>query len=312
MDNEVFVKIKKNLQTLPILEEQLAFTESRLSKEEEEARLLLDKYGKEFSDVERLKSDSLSATILRLSGLYKNKITKESNEMYNAKMVLDKSSGRIKELRADIGELTGRISELKIENDKYKEEYIRRSKILEDSVNGDSSIRYKRLRSEQDLLITGMAEIEEAIKAAGDVIDTSESAIGHLESAEGWATFDVWTRGGIFSHIAKYDHIDEAQDGSNRLNSQLKKLHKELADIKSTVDAGVYGIDSTTRTIDFWFDNIFTDLNVRDSIRDDMYKMITLRVKVHKIISKLETDRSDLKKRISELDVEISDMIAIA
>jgi hypothetical protein len=309
MENKSLIEIRNNLVILPVLQERLKKLRHEISHAEENVQLLLRKYEAEALDVEQIKKDSLSTTILKLIGKYGGKVTKETEEMLAAKMEYDKASGRVKELQLDRDDHISRISILSQQKQIYEAELEKREQIIKSNVTGETSIKYRQLEAEQDLLSRQLVEIGEALRAANKVISTADSAMGHLDSAESWATFDVWTRGGIFSHMAKYDHIDDAQADSNRLDSQMKDLQKELLDINFSEVTGFSGIDGATRVIDFWFDNIFTDLNVRDRIRDDNERLGNLRGKINGIINNLDNNKSDINRKLNELEIRKNDLI---
>ncbi|MFZ5352351.1 MAG: hypothetical protein ACOZCL_06445 [Bacillota bacterium] len=309
MDNTRLMEIRNNLASLPILQQRLNKLDTEIRNSEESVQLLLEKYKKEMLDVEHLEKGSLSATIFKLIGMYEGKLTKEAEEMLSSKMEYDKAAARVKELYNERNELTDRITILNQEKSMFETEIKKREELIKSRIASEAFVKLKQLESEQELLSVQMVETNEAIKAAKRVIHTSGNVIKHLESAENWATFDIWTRGGIFSHMAKYNHIDEAQSESNRLLSQLKDLHKELADVQFLGFEGFAGIDSGTRVIDFWFDNIFTDLNVRSRIREDNETMRRLRSEIILIIEKLENNKAKLYNDMNDIEKRKKDLI---
>jgi hypothetical protein len=119
----------------------------------------------------------------------------------------------------------------------------------------------------------------------------------------------VWANAGIFSHMAKYDNIDAAQECFNRLSSQLKDLQAELKDINMLEIPDVTIIDSTTRAFDFWFDNIFTDLSVRNKIRDDIELVSNLHSLTGDMIDTLEESKTEISKKLKELEVQKDELL---
>jgi hypothetical protein len=59
-------------------------------------------------------------------------------------------------------------------------------------------------------------------------------------------------------------------------------------------------IDSTTRAIDFWFDNIFTDMSVRSIISDNREKLTDFCENMNSIINTLNKHMKDVKEQIIE------------
>ena len=145
--------------------------------------------------------------------------------------------------------------------------------------------------------------------AANRAKSTAGNVLEHLNKAESWANYDVWVKGGIFSHMAKYDHIDRAEADFNRLSSQLKELRKELSDININYVPGLSDIDSTTRTMDFWFDNIFTDLKVRNRIRDNIEQVRKVHGILSRVITNIESKKRELNQRVTEIEYQKNELI---
>ena len=108
----------------------------------------------------------------------------------------------------------------------------------------------------------------------------------------------VWFKGGLISHAAKYDHLDAVGALNGQLSAQMRDLRRELADINLSVEISLNEYSGGTRVLDFFFDNIFTDLSVRDRVRDDMSSVET-------IIGKLRQLESELNRRLLAVQAEI-------
>lgn len=300
MDNNSFMELKNKIAALPVLQERMKSLSGRLYEAQDDVKSLLRKYQDEALDVDGLQEDKLSNTLLKLIGKHEGKVQKETREMLSAKLEYDKAVERVHQLTNDRAELAGKISELSESKKTFDVEFARRESLLKTKISDEAFISYTQLENRQQHLSTQLAETEEAIHAADRVIAAASSALGHLDSAEGWATYDVWSRGGILSHMAKYEHIDDAQAQMNHLSSLIRDFESELKDVNMHQVCQNVGIDSTTRAVDFWFDNIFTDLNVRDKIREDISQVNLLIRQVESIINKLESNKTELTKGLHE------------
>lgn len=309
MDNNKLAEIRNNAATLPELKSRLKKLNNRVQDSEYAVEALLSKLNKETYDVERLKKDSLSATLLKFIGQYEGRLDKEMQEALGAKINYDKAVNTVRVLKSEQQELLGKINMLEKDRLLYQEELEKRERILMNNMNDEATIEYRRLEAEQEQLAKQLVETKEASRAANKVMDTASTAKQHLEGAESWATFDVWTRGGIFSHMAKYDNIDNAQSEFNTLAIQLEELQKELSDVNLFENLEITEIDDTTRAIDFWFDNIFTDLNVREKIREDMDQLDRLSFKLNAIIKKLENNNFEIKTKLNEIEEKKKDLL---
>jgi hypothetical protein len=68
-------------------------------------------------------------------------------------------------------------------------------------------------------------------------------------------------------------------------------------------------IDSSTRAIDFWFDNIFTDMRVRDQIRGNKEQIRSLHGKINGVIGKLEGLKSSISGQIRDSERKMNELI---
>jgi hypothetical protein len=309
MNSNKLKEMKQDLSALPILEERMKKLQSMVALAEENLNRLLSGYEKESMDVERLKKDTFSTTLLKFTGKYDNKMDKETREMLDTKIEYDKAIHLVKELSSQFEEIGSRISGLRVEKRIYEAEIKSRKQLLLSEMDNDISKKYKELEKECELLRRQIVEIDESITAANRVKSTASSALKHLKSAENLANYDVWMKGGILIHMAKYEHIDDAEESFNRLSSQLKDLKKELLDIDMIDILGVTSIDSITRIFDYWFDNIFTDSNVLDQIRKNMVEIARLIRKIDEIITKVLKKKEDDKIKVRDIENRMSELL---
>jgi len=288
MEKQKLIDMRNSLTILPVLQQRLQKLEQRIAEAEKDMQTILRHYNAEVVDVEQMKKESLSNTLLKLIKRYEGKLDKETQEMLAAKMEYDKASDRASDLQSELYQLNLRIQSLLDNKQAYEDELKQREDIIKSSITSKAYLIYRKLQEEREKLGKQLVEIDEAKAVAHLALGTAQSALEHLQSAEGWATYDIWARGGVISHMAKYNHIDNAQADFNRLSYQIKDLKKELSDIMIFETTYNMGIDATTRMFDFWFDNIFTDLNVRDKIRADKEEVSKLMLKIKSIITKLE------------------------
>lgn len=309
MKNEKLVEIKNNFSTLQVLEKRMERLIKSIYEAEAEVQSLLAKFEAEALDVEKLKEDSFSTTLLRLFGKYDSKLDKEAEEMLSAKMAYDKSVERVKELKQERENLGSRISALRNDKRLYEDEIKRREEGIISSTDSKVSVKYMELEKERKMLMQQLVETDEALRVAIEAINIGKRAVQYLESAEKWATYDVWFKSGIISHMVKYDHIDNAESEFNRLDSQLKNLKKELKDVRMLDTPEISTISSSQRAVDFWFDNIFTDLNVRGKIRNDIEQLGSLQSSIYKIISRLKSNKTNINRKLKSIEEQKNNLL---
>jgi len=262
-------ELRDRVLMLPTLENRMMHLQKEIRTAEDEVAGLLRGYERERRDVEQIQKESLSSFMFKVIGKYEDKLEKERREEIDAKLAYDRAVTRRDSLVREKEELSSRISVLRGEERTYQTELEIRRRELANKFTGPEGARYAELENERKEIVSQITEIKEALSAAARVKSTAQEAFESLKSAEGWATYDAFTRGGIFSHIAKYSHIDSAEQSFHTLSSQLRDLKSELSDVHGLTVSGLSEISSVQRTVDFWFDNIFTDLSVRGQIKDN-------------------------------------------
>ncbi len=291
-------ELRDRIQAIPTLENRLAALQKERDVAEAEVSELLRKYERERGDVERLEKESLSAFMLKLVGRYEDKMEREQQEEISAKLAYDRAAARLDSLTRDRDALSSRIAGLREDERRYLAELdIRRTQVR--GLSGKTAGQYAELERERNTILMERTEIEEARNAASAAAGTAREARESLDSAKGWATYDAFTRGGIISHMAKYSHIDEAERSFGILSSQLRDLRTELADVRGMSVDGLIEISSTQRAIDFWFDNIFTDLSVRGQIIDNAAEL-------DRLLHGIETADAALRSRLAQCEARLA------
>jgi len=297
---ENLTELRDRVLTLPTLENRMTLLKNEIRKAEAEIAGLLQRYEQEHRDVERIQKESLSSFMLKIIGKYEDKLEKERREEIEAKLAYDRAVTRCDSLTREKEELASRISVLRVEERNYQTELAARRRSLADKLTEPEGARYTELENERRAIVSQITEIKEALSAAARAKATAQSALKSLESAEGWATYDAFTRGGIISHMAKYSHIDSAEQGFHKLSSQLRDLKSELSDVRGLTSSGLSEISSFQRTVDFWFDNIFTDLSVRGQIKDNAGE-------IRRLLSGINAAESALKTRLQAEETRLTE-----
>lgn len=311
MDNEKLREIRDRIAMLPDLEERLDKLRALLNEAEENVRAMEEKYKNESLDVERLKKNSLSSLLLKIWGGYEGRLDRETEEMLRAKLEYDKACERAEELRQRVDELTERITAIREEQLPYEEELKKREQVMLRDITGETAIRYRALEAERRDLLKQTIGIDEALLAANRAKETAKQVKAYLGSAEDWATLDMWLRGGLVSYAAKYKNVDAAQKEFNKLSSQMEDLKKELKDINIENLPQIGGIDSGTRAVDFWFDNMLTDNYVRENIRHDADQVLRLAGIINELITNLENKKQLLQDRIEAIEAQKKDLLIL-
>lgn len=285
---------------VPTLEKRMAHLQKEIQTAEDNVSKLLWDYEQESRDVEQIRIESLSSFLYKLVGKYEDKLEKEQREEINAKLAYDSAVTHLDNLKREKDELAARISSLRADENAYKIELENRRRELSAQLSDLNSIQYIELKKERNNIISQITEVKEALNAAARVKSTAQKSLESLKSAEGWATYDLFARGGIISHMAKYSHLDNAEQCFHVLSSQLRELNSELNDVEGLSISGLNEISSGQRIIDFWFDNIFTDLSVRGKIKDNSEQIRNLLTNINALEATLNSRQKQLEAKLTE------------
>ena len=136
-------------------------------------------------------------------------------------------------------------------------------------------------------------EVGQAVVAGHDAMAGLADALSALRSANDWSNWDTFAGGGLISSAIKHDRMDTAKAAIERAQTALARFGRELDDL------GLPGMvlpttDGLTRGIDIWFDNIFTDLTVRDRIWSSIRSVEEVLGQVHEAVQGLEVRQREL------------------
>jgi hypothetical protein len=295
------LELRDRVLMLPSLENRLLVLLDEIKKAEDTVSNLLKQYKRDSHDVERIQKNSFSSFLFKATGKYENKLKKEQHKEINAKLAYDRAVTHLNSLVYEKNELTDRILILQTEKQTYHTGLEnKRRELAEQQLTAPKGKQYLALENEREAIISQITEINEALNAVVRVKTTAKNILDSLSSAESWATLDVFTRGGIIQHSIKYSHVDNAEKNFHTLSSQLKDLKTELNDVDNLTLPELNEISSTQRVIDFWFDNIFTDLSVRRQIKDNAEQIKHLLNNIQTIESALKSNLKQKKTCLQE------------
>ncbi len=109
--------------------------------------------------------------------------------------------------------------------------------------------------------------VDEALVAGTRVHESLSHLVKALESASEWGTVDV-VFGDWWSSMVKRGHMDEASSIAGGIQAELASFRRELADVGIQLSAEMTELAHHQRFMDTFFDNIFTDLQVKSRIKE--------------------------------------------
>lgn len=271
-----------------------------LSIREAQLKIMVDK---ELKDVERLENEGFLTALLKLIGQHEGKLSEEQEEYLQAKLTYEKCIYEKEEAMRQVSQLEKKIALYQAESEEYQDQLVIKRRQIE-ALPSDAPERlvFNRFLEKEKAHRRHCSEIKEAREACETAIDYTSLALADLSSAEGWANWDTFAGGGLFTDLAKYDKIDAAGAKLQQVRAALSHLNRELADINETLTVPDMDIDSGSRGVDMWFDNIFTDFHVRDQIIHQLKSVQLLSTHLYQLKERLELKH---EKAVGELKAAI-------
>lgn len=257
----------------------------------------------EHADVAALESLSMTRILAGLRGRRDAELDRERAEAAAAEYAVAEAEARLAAEEREIASLEARVAD-------HGDLDARRTALLdqrEQEVRADpAAAASERLTAlvgrvgELSARATQLAEADAAGRAAHQAL---QEAARHLGSAGSWATYDTFFGGGLLADIAKHDKLDRAGALMQRADAALRSLATELADVGIGPVEGV-GITELTRTLDVWFDNIFSDWAVRDRIAQASDRVQQLLAQVVAIGQDLERRQQETAEQLASSEAE--------
>lgn len=292
--NKEINQVKNEVAQKNVLENRLKELDEELHKSEIELKNLETQLEKELDDVEKLKKLSFASIVSSLMRNKEEKLEKEEKEYLMAKIKYDNYNSKVKSLREQISYINFRVDELADCEDKYSR--LLQRKIVLINIYGDEETKNKLVNMEREIdsYLEEVKEIEESIVAGNRLLNEVNNAKKLLESAKTWGTIDL-LGGDFLSSLAKHEKVNDAQKCFRRISNLLNDFNRELKDVNITS----LNFSTTIKSVDIFFDNIFTDITVNRQINNSYEDICNLQTKVSRILNSLKESKNEINKTIN-------------
>ena len=275
------------------LARKLFNAEENLSKYQEALEKAIANLEKENRDLERLRNDSFSNTLLKLFGNFDRRYDKEYREIIGAKVEFDKAyamkiaaARRVKEVEADIEE-----KKLRLRN--IKEDVLRRHPDMNQVISE---------RKQQILAIQHeWRETNEAEQAGLAVLEALSDIITGLDAADAISTWDLITDNSLILDFLKYDKLDAAEASLLHLEQTVYTFARELRDLDFVFETDLETISSTQRALDIFFDNLFSDWGTKAIIEKNIENLKKLQDSTEDVMESLAEKKRELETTLEVL-----------
>ena len=267
------------------LARKLFNAEENLSKYQEALEKAIANLEKENRDLERLRNDSFSNTLLKLFGNFDRRYDKEYREIIGAKVEFDKAyamkiaaARRVKEVEADIEEKKLRLRKHPDMNQVVSE---RQQQIL-------------ALQHE-------WRETNEAEQAGLAVLESLSDIISGLDAADAISTWDMITDSSLILDFLKHDKLDAAEASLLHLEQTVYTFARELRDLDFVFESDLETISSTQRALDIFFDNLFSDWGTKVIIEKNIENLKKLQDSTEDVMESLAAKKRELETTLEVL-----------
>lgn len=263
----------------------------------------------EQEDVKRLEGRSLSYFFYKVIGKMDEKLDKEREEAYAARVKYDVAAFELRVVEEDIKRYEEVLNELSECEEQYDLIVKEKLKAVKSLGNQDAE---KIIRTEENIsYLEGLIkEIEEALVAGKTALRTTNSILSSLNSADGWGTWDL-LGGGALTSVMKHDHLDKAQKQVEHLQVQLNHFKTELTDVSISANMKV-SIDGFLLFADYFFDGVFADWVVLDKINKSQAQVKNTKRDIENVINHLTTMLSATNENLKNEKLLLNNLITKA
>lgn len=258
------------------------------------------------ADVDQLEGHSLAAFFYAVIGKKEERLDKEREEAYAAKVKYDVAARELSAIEEDILRREAEVNRLKGSKQQY--ERLLRNKAEE--IKNTGSVEAEEIFQAEERIAyieNQLKEINEALAAGEKALSITNRVLSNLDSAEGWGTWDL-LGGGMISGMAKHSHLDEAQKLVEDLQVQLRRFKTELTDV--TIDADIkVSIDGFLYFADYFFDGLFADWAVLDKINQSQTKVKDTKTQIERVMYHLKSISSSSKVEMESEKVRLNELV---
>ena len=300
-------ELQQMIASKPSLEAKLRELERQRAEYDRRVVSLRVAFREEQADVEKLEGRSLANYFFQVVGKLDDKLTKERQEAYAARVKLDAAERELAAIDGDIQDLYSRLSDARRAQEQYDAAILQKHIDVRDS-NTTEGERLREMDAALASLEAYRKEIREAINAGSSAQATADRILGELESADNWNTWDMFGGGGMITHMAKHSHLDQAQDLTEELQQKLRRFKTELADIQITADSQV-NIDGFLRFADYFFDGLFVDWSVGNRIKQSRTSISDTRKQITRTLDQLNAMEQETLRQLERIQKEQTDLL---
>ncbi|MDO3638284.1 hypothetical protein [Mycolicibacterium arseniciresistens] len=256
----------------------------------------------EQADSARLEKMSLTSILAHLKGSHDDDLAREAAEQQAAEYEYLTRQARadadrklvdhLEQRRARLGDVQARFDRALADKERWMRQH-----------NDPQAARLVEIAQQQGGTAAEIGELGQALDAGEAALEHLRAAAETLDDAGFWSAYDTWFDGGMIASMVKNDRLDEVAALLRAADSALRAFTAELSDVHM---AGVRLVElgEFTKMFDVWFDNLFTDLAVRDRIIEAKEKVTEAITGVHRIQEGVASRIDEVTARLERLHAD--------
>jgi len=307
--DERLQELQQKLSRRNQLESQRASLRKQLDELDLKVHMLRDAANREQYDVTELEGLSFASIWAKISGSYDEKLRQEKKEAFAAAAKYESAMKELEYITEEYHRLAGLQSDLEKVDVEYQQVLKEKRETL--AAAGDESAK-KILEQEQRIayLHVQKKELEEAYQAGCSAMDVANRIADSLNSASGWATWDL-LGGGLIADIAKHSHMNAAQKEIQTLQNALRRFRTELADVKIDDDLD-FQMDGFTSFGDWFLDGLLFDWMAMGHISKSSVQIQNTQNQIRMALSKLQSLQSALDAELRDVQAQLDELVSRA
>lgn len=252
----------------------------------------------ERKDVERLKGLSFGALFFALAGKRRERLSKEEEELLQAKLRLEEAEDAVNDLAAERNGLKRLLWRLADVDAKIAAVMAEKERLIRERHPGLAG-ELEELTNREAEESAMAKELEEAAAAGRKVLRELERAENLLRSARNWGVYDM-LGGGMISTAIKHNRIDEARAALHAAQTAMARFRKELQDVAR--DAALrLETGPLLKFGDYLLDGLLFDWIVQGKIDEALAQNRRESARVRRIVDDLEQTRDRCRSRLADL-----------
>ncbi|QAA30721.1 hypothetical protein [Clostridium manihotivorum] len=310
--NEEIRSAKEKVKEKEHIEQRIKELKELLDGYEKELIEFKQKLTKEELDIKKLEGITLSNLLAVILNNKEEKLDKEKKEYIEIKIKFDQCNQKVSDVNEDLSKLGKELDRVGNANIQYKK-LIKEKEEQVKSIGSEAS--KEKLRELENLrldLCTSIKELKEAVLSGENLLARIDDAQDSLSSAKNWGTLDLFSDSIIVS-IEKHEKIDDTQVKLNKIPYLVDKFKKELSDVTASFETISNKLEFSliTKTVDIFFDNIFTDISVLTKIEESYDEIRHLARYVDECVIDLKREKERLEDEVVNIDGKINDFIEL-